>query len=279
MVSLGNKTLASFKRPEDVKTPGMAKTPNLDGVRAAQAAVEKGSSPAWKRDGSTEGKGAQQLTAKQQKDVLAKALSEKVGERQQGAQAFAPFIPPATRVTKLKDAAEHLKEIAKFAENGEALKPGRAPQPIAQETLEGYTDKQLESVNSSWDGFRESSEVSEINACLSALKDAEGWDVARDLIDRLEALKEADQAAQEVYSDNQRRAGAELSRRKAERAREKRKREYLKENYLEIIEALLTGADKSEIVATLENPPEASESVETRTIFAGGSTFERAEGV
>ncbi|MBQ9002372.1 MAG: hypothetical protein IJ087_11010 [Eggerthellaceae bacterium] len=218
-----------------------------------------------------------------QKAALIKALNEKNGQAQaaaqpsQGAQAgnspqaFVPFMLPATRVTKLKEAAECLKEIAKFADNDEALKPRRAPQPIAQETLEGYTDKRLESVNSSWDGHQESREVFEINACISALKEAEGWDVARDLIGRLEALKEADQAAQEVYSDNKRRAGAELSRRKAEREREKRKREYLKENYLEIIEALLTGADKSEIVATLENPPEASESVETRTIFADGS--------
>lgn len=216
-----------------------------------------------------------------QKAALIKALNERneqataAARTPQGAQAgnapqaFAPFMLPATRVTKLKEAAEHLKDIAKFADDAEALKPRQAPLPIAQETLEGYTDKQLENVSNGWDGHRESSEVFEINSCLSLLKDAGDWDIARDLIDRLEALKEADQAAQEVYSDNKKRASAELSRRKAEREREARKREYLKENYLEIIEALLTGADKSEIIATLENPPEASESVDARTIFAG----------
>ena len=234
---------------------------------------------ATRRAATPEAAGA--MDAEAQKAALIKGLNERNDQAQAAKQPNQPaqagktlpaaafYMPPSTRVTKLREAAECLKDITKFADNDEALKPRNAPQPIDQDVLEGYTDEQLEGVGSSWKGNWESTEIFDINACLSALKEAEGWDVARDLIDRLEALKEADQAAREVHIDNKRRAAAELSRRKAEREREKRKREYLKENYLEIIEALLTGADKSEIIATLENPPEQPVTIDARTVFAG----------
>ena len=102
--------------------------------------------------------------------------------------------------------------------------------------------------------------VHEMKDCMMCLGAVEGWEIADGVSDEMRIVVDAYEESKAVIDSNRAMLQAEISRRDAIAAKEARKRRYIEENYIDIIETLLSGGDKDELLQTIENPPESGNS-------------------
>lgn len=113
----------------------------------------------------------------------------------------------------------------------------------------------------------------EMRDCIACLEAVEGWEIADSVADEMRVVVDAFEDNKAVIDSNREKLQAEILRRDAIAEKEARKHRYIEEHYIDIIEALLSGGDKDELLQTLENPPRSSGDSGAQTVDVFSSLF------